>query len=134
MPLVLTEDQKARVRHHLGYVEVEYIQTFYLGVPAALPTQFAIEGALEKLLPSAAPKFNQLLCSLDKIEADVFKKVGDITDVESMGEIKINRAWLKEKWSVYLWAQKALANMLGIAPNPYDQRTFSQGVVNVQVR
>ena len=41
----ITEDERARGRHHLGYMQVQEASTFVLGVPSGVQTAFMIEGA-----------------------------------------------------------------------------------------
>jgi len=93
-----------------------------------------IEGALDVLLPAAYPMFYQLLDRMDCIECEVFGG-SDLADVDSMGEIHINRKRLSEKAQYYLIAQQSLANLLGVIPNPWDQRSWlgGGGVINVPV-
>jgi len=129
----LAEQDKVRARHHLGYLNVEQAQTFVLGVPAGLQTQFVIEGALNRLLPQALPKFTQFLDQLDCIECELFGGI-DLASVNSIAEIEVRPERRKELAGYYKVAQQALANLLGIVPNPYDQREWLGGdVVNVSV-
>ena len=134
--MAFTEDEKASARHHLGYLQVTAAQTFVLGVPAAVQTQFMIEGALVRVLPSGEKKFRALLCRLDEIECEVFGGI-DLASVESVDEIKVSADRLKELAKYYVWAQTSLANLLGVPPNPWDMRPLVQaagaGGVNVGV-
>lgn len=132
MAVVITEEEKSRARHHLGYLEVESAQTFVLGVPAAVQTQFMIEGALNRMTPTGAARFRELLCQLDKVESQVFCGI-DLADVNKLGEMDINRARLSELARYYKIAQQGLANLLGIPPNPFDMREWLQGGVGFSV-
>jgi len=126
MAVQISDPDKARARHHMGYLGVEQAQTFVLGIPAAVQTQFMIEGAMVRLLAESLPRFYLLLERLDCLECEVFGG-SDLADIESMGEIKVNRMRLKELSQYYLIAQQGLANLLGIVPNPFDQRIWLQG-------
>ena len=130
----VTESDRARARHHLGYLQVSAAATYSLGVPAAMQTQFMIEGAFEKLLDSAMPKFVSLLDQLDCIECELFSGA-DTATVESIGEITINRKRISELGRYYSIARNALANLMGIVPNPFDQRNdwFRANGINVSV-
>ena len=132
MAAIIPEEAKVRARHHTGYLGVEAAQTFNLGIPAAIQTQFMIEGALNRLLPQSLPKFMELLDRLDCIECEVFGGI-DTATVEEVAEIKINRKRLKELRDYYLIAQQSLCNLLGIVANPFDQRVWLQGGINVSV-
>jgi hypothetical protein len=129
---MITEDQKARARHHLGYLQVQAASTFQLGIPAAVQTQFVIEGAWDKILPSAEVMFERTLCRLDDIESHMFGGM-DLADVTQTGNIQVNPDRLKELGKMYRYAQQSLANMLGIVANPFDQRDWARagGGINV---
>jgi hypothetical protein len=122
---VLTEEEKAKARHHLGYLEVQSAYTFALGIPLNTQTQFMIEGSFNNLLVSAYPKFRELLCRLDSVEQAIYCGL-DLIDIDSIDTIKVNRQRMKEYAQAYKLAQQSLANMLGTVPNPWDQREFLQ--------
>lgn len=131
---VIPEEQRVRARHHLGYLNVEASATFSLGIPAAIQTQFIIEGALNRLLPQAVAKFNELVNLLDCIECKFADT--DLSDIDQLGEIKVNRKRLKEIAEQYCSFRTGLANLLGIVPNPFDDRriiSLGDGGLNVPV-
>lgn len=123
MAVVVTEDEKVRARHHLGYVDVEAVQSFNAGIPAAMQTTFMIEGALNRLLPAAYEKFQQFLCRLDAVEEEVFCGI-DLASVDQLDTLKIRSDRLRELSRYYKIAQEGLANMLGVPPNPWDARSW----------
>lgn len=135
MAVVITEEEKSRARHHLGYLEVEAAQTFVLGVPAAVQTQFMIEGALNRMTDTGAQRFRELLCRLDQVEAQVFCGI-DLADVDKLDQITVNRKRLQELAEYYLIAAEGLANLLGVPRNPFDMRSWlsrAGGGINVPV-
>lgn len=133
MSQVITPDEKARARHHLGYLGVQAASTFSLGVPAGVQTQFMVEGAWDRLLPESYGRFRDLLCKLDATENAIFCGL-DMVDVNRINEIEINRARLREYATTYKIAQQALANLMGVPTNPWDQREWLQGGrINVSV-
>ncbi len=105
----------------MGYLNVTDAQTFILGVPAAVQTQFMIEGALNRILPQAVPMFRDFLDKLDGIEAQVVENQ-DALVVSSLGDIKINPDEFKSLIQRYKYWQGNLANLLCCQPNPFDQR------------
>jgi hypothetical protein len=118
---MLSEQQKVRARHHLGYGGVQQAQTFVLGVPAGVQTAFMIEGALNRLMPQSEATFEALLQRLDGIEAQV---LGDQPNLaaKKVGTIEVNTDEFKQLIVQYQHHQGALSNMLQIPPNPFDQR------------
>jgi hypothetical protein len=108
----------------MGYLEVMNSQTFVLGVPAAVQTQFMIEGAFSRILPSAEAGFRRLLDRLD----GVLEKIEDSEENEvadAIGDIKLKDKAFVRLVARYRWWQGMLANLLGVQPNPYDQRFMS---------
>jgi hypothetical protein len=132
---VLSEQEKVSVRHHLGYLNVQEVATFALGTPAGVETQFIIEGAMNRMLPSALPLLRKHLQNLECIEEAMIKGIEN-TGLLELGEIKFNQTG-KDKHQSQLrqqynyWAN-SLANVLGVSRNPYDKRTSSSGI-NVRV-
>lgn len=133
MAATLAEQDKVRARHHLGYLNVEASQTFSLGIPAAVQTQFVIEGALNRILPQALPKFLEFLDRLDCIECELFGQI-DLASITSISEIVVRPDRRKELSGYYQVARQGLANLLGVPPNPYDMRDWVNGdCINVPV-
>ena len=129
----LSDFEKSRVRHHLGYPNVEAVSTFYLGVPAAMQTTFMIEGAMVRVLPEAVDLVRTLMARMDSIENQVFCG-SDLADVEELGEIKVAADRVAKLAEYYKLAQHELSNLFGVVPNPWDQRSWLQyGAVNVPV-
>lgn len=132
MGAVVTDYEKDRTRHHLGYLGVEAVSTFALGVPAAMQTTFMIEGAMVRLLPEAVERFRSLLCQLDAVESEVFCGM-DLASVNKLDTIEINPKRLSELAKYYKIAQQGLANLLGCPANPFDMREWLKGGINVPV-
>ena len=66
--LQLTDLEKVKIRHHLGFLNVQAASTFVLGTPAAVETQFIIEGAFTRILDAALEECRRHIAILDKIE------------------------------------------------------------------
>jgi len=132
MTALLTDEEKVKARHHLGYLNVQEAQTFFLGIPAGVQTQFMIEGAFDRVLPAAIPEFRRLLDVLDRIEEQA---IGDLEllAIDQIDEIKINPKEHPRLWREYARWARALANLMGIIPNPYDQRWATGGGINTSV-
>jgi hypothetical protein len=132
---VFSEDEKVRIRHHLGYTNVGDVYTLVGGVPAAVQTQFMIEGALQRLRVEAAPKARELLCRLDSLERDYYCGAADFASVNKIDNIEINPKRRRELGGYYRTAMQAMGNLLSIVPNPWDQRDIlNVGSINVPVR
>jgi hypothetical protein len=132
---MMTEDEKVRIRAHMGYVNVSEVQTFVMGIPAALQTQFMIEGALNRIMPQAEGLARQYLCQMDDVIQKLFGGV-DLADVVKTGNIEVNQKRLSELAKYYRIAQESMGNLLGVPPNPFDLRQWistGSGGINVPV-
>lgn len=121
---VLSEHEKVKVRHHLGYLNVQQVATFALGAPQAVETQFIIEGAMNKVLMTALPELRRHLALLDQIEEQM---IGDLEllAVQSIGDITVNLEEQAKLTRVYDRWVDSLANLLGVTRNPFDKRLQS---------
>jgi hypothetical protein len=129
---MLTNEEKARIRHHMGYLNVQAAATFQLGVPAALQTTFMIELAFTKILPEAENMVKEFLCRLNDVEKQVFGNL-DLAEIESTGTIKVDPKRLAKLAQTYKIAQEGLANLLGVPPNPFDMRSWLAGAGGMNV-
>jgi hypothetical protein len=120
---MISEENKNRARSHMGYVMVQQTSTFFLGVPAGLQSQFPIELAWSKILPSAEGRFIELLDRLDALEYQIVENSENV-EVDKLDEITINKEAFSEVIKRYRHWQGALGNLLGVIPNPYDMRPF----------
>lgn len=127
----LSESQRTATRHHLGYLQVADAYTFVLGSPASVETTFIVEGAMDRLLERAIPRFDSILRALDGIECQMLEDLENMA-VESLGDIKINAKEQKQLRDSYDYWVAALANMLGCPRNPFDKR-LQGGGMNVRV-
>jgi hypothetical protein len=134
MPLLqIPEEDKARIRHHMGYLEVAEAATFVLGAPAGVQTQFMIELAMNKVLVSGQPRLYQVLNILDTIEGQMVEDF-ELLAVDSLGDITIRKDEQEALVKRYDYWVAALANILGCNRNPFDKRlTTGQGFGNISV-
>lgn len=123
--MAFSEQEKVRIRHHLGYLNVGQAYTFVAGTPAGVETQFLIEGAMQRVLPEAEVLARELLARCDSVEGQMMDNQ-DLLAVESVDEIKIRQDEFQALLKRYHYHRNGLANVLGVYPNPFDKR-FSAG-------
>jgi len=125
--MAFTEQEKVKIRSHMGYLNVGSVQSFSLGVPAAVETQFLIDGAMNRVLPEAEQEVRQLCGILDGIEAQM---VGDLEllAVTKIGEIEVNETEQAKLKTAYRHWQAKLGNLLAIPVCPFDQRFMNAGI------
>lgn len=130
---MLSDAEKVKIRMHLGYHNVAAASTFALGLPAAIETQFIVEGAMEKILPAAENEVRRHIAILDGIEAQMVCD-HELLAVNQLGEITIRSDEQEALDKRYLRWRKGLANLLCVVPNPFDPRYPSAGAgINVPV-
>lgn len=125
-----TPEEKVKIRHHLGYLNVTNAATFVLGIPQAVETQFIIERAFDLVLPEALTEARRHISICDSIESQMICD-HDLLAVKKVGEIETREDEHDKLRREYDHWRNALANVLGIYPNPFDKR-FTGGA-NVRV-
>lgn len=121
---MVSEEEKVSARHHTGYLGVAASATFSLGIPAGVQTQFVIEGAFSRLLPQSEPMFRRHLKILDSIEDQILENMPNVA-ASKVGDIEVNPKAFSDFTKQYWWWVNSLCNLLGVSPNPYDQRRAS---------
>lgn len=124
--MAIAESDKVRARHHMGYVGVQAVATYVLGVPAALQTQFMIERAFTAVLPQSEAKFRSLLDNMDTLEQQIMDDA-DTLIASKVGEISLRDDEYEKIIQRYEHMRGALGNLLGVPPNPYDMRPWLSG-------
>lgn len=129
---MLTLEEKVKIRHHLGYLNVAASQTFVLGSPAAIETQFIIEGAMNRVLPEAESEVRRHLAILDKLEEQSIQDQ-ELLAVDRVDEILVRKTEMKEITEQYQYWRLSLGNLLGCYPNQFDKRFYGVAGLNVRV-
>lgn len=125
--MAFTEEEKVKIRHHLGFLNVTASSTFVLGTPAAVETQFIIEGAMNRVIPAAEGEVRRHLNILNVIEEQM---IGDLEllAVKQVDEISINEKEQDNLKTQYDYWRQGLANLLGVYANPFDKRKLGRSV------
>lgn len=130
---MFTEAEKVRIRHHLGYINVAQVQTFVLGAPAAVETSFLIEGAMNRVLVEAEAQARALVANCDGVEAQMAENQ-ELLAVTQVDEIAIRPNEFEDLLKRYHYWRNALANVLGVVPNPFDKRFAAGGAGSINIR
>jgi hypothetical protein len=129
---LLTEEEKVRVRYHLGYVNVGQASTFVLGTPASVDVSFILENAFLKILPAALSLVRELIGKCDACDAQLLEDMPNLA-VDAVCDIKLRSDEMQQLDMRYERWRTALANCFGVYPNPYDKRTIGGPTLNVPV-
>lgn len=118
---VLTEDEKARIRHHTGYLNTNPVASIQLGVPRASQSMFLVETAMNSIPDTAIGLIRQYVAILDGIEQKLVDAMERFA-ASKLGEITLrdNETDMLEKEYVR-WARR-LADDLGVPLNAYSER------------
>lgn len=128
MPSPLTDDEKARVRHHTGYPEVLPAASIQYGLPKPAQLAFMIELAMDNLMPSAAQRVRDILNVLDSLEQQMINaqcqlgvdKVEEITMAGAMDD-KARLVTDRLEAEYLRWARR-LADIFGCPLYPFSER------------
>lgn len=131
-PQALTQEERARIRYHLGYPNVVAYATFALGTPQSFEGLFAIDSAFDKVNPHALPNVRELLARCDETEAQRFEFQPDL-EVSKVCDIELRPDAQQRLWNQYDYWRNGLANQLGVYCNPFDKRDNARGGLNATV-
>lgn len=119
---MLTDDEKGRIRHHLGYGETNAVTTFSVGgVAQPFEATWIIEAQMNKVRPEAEPRVRKFLDQLDAYEDNMDSAMTNVEAVK-VGSIEINLNVLRDMEMFYLRVRGSLATLLQVQANPYDRR------------
>jgi hypothetical protein len=139
MAVALTDQEKERIRYHLGYNNVDPITTIALGFPATTQSLFLVDASMERLQPATVSRVLFILGVLDQIEGQMIDALKRLR-AQQLGELKlrgnndepVEQDLLEREY--YRWA-KRLSDNLGAPLNAYSTR-FREGggdPVNISV-
>jgi len=128
--MALTDEEKARVRYHLGYPSVSTAASIQYGMPALTQTNFLVENVLGKLLESILPRVRGILVTLDGIEDKL------VAAQDRLAATKLEELTLREDETDKLegeyrrWGHR-LADICGCPIYPFAMR-YKGGANSVQ--
>jgi hypothetical protein len=129
--MAFTLEEKARIRHHLGYPNVGTMQSFAQGIPLPLQTLFLVDGAMNKVLPEREDYIRVVITDMDKIECQI-REARDYMVANKLGDMEIRKehaAMLKQEYADW---RMVLADELGVPPYAFSRRSGRGG--NIPVR
>lgn len=125
--MALTLEEQAKVRHHLGYPNVNPATMLQFGIPAPQQTLFLVESAMTRLLPDGENIVRRYVKVLDDIETKLVESQDRLaaTQLDSL-RLNAQEADLLER-EYNRWANR-LANVLAVPLYPFAQRFHTQGI------
>ncbi len=137
----LAEQDRERVRYHLGYLNVDPVSAVQLGFPSAAQAEFLVERAMDRVREQTVGRIIRILNELDDCELQISEgrkrlKVQQIETLklrnsnEEPTELDLVRGEYRH------WAE-SLADNLGVPLNTYSYRFRGggpgAGITNVPV-
>lgn len=120
--MALTQEERARVRYHLGFPNIGNATVLALGFPAAGHPAFLLEAAMDQILPEAEPKFREVLAQCECIESqqqDARKRI----QTAAVGTVVLRgREELEDLEDQYDYWTDALVDIFGVNKNPYSKK------------
>lgn len=125
-PAVLSDDEKSRIRMHMGYPDIQAAATFLLGFPATIETAYIIEVMMNQVREQALPQLRRILDVLDTFD---LQDVDDLSVhvASRVGEIDVNHDEHKLIDTRYDRWLGRLENLIGCSRNPFDKRWAGSG-------
>jgi hypothetical protein len=122
---VLTEQEKARIRHHTGYPLIDPVSSIVLGVPGSSQPMFLLELAMNRIPETAIGIIRNYIAVLDTIEQRLIDAQTRFSATK-LGEITLRQDEPERIEAEYARWAKRLANDLGIPLNAFAER-FNAG-------
>lgn len=121
MSAPFTADEKARIRYHLGYLNVQEPTSLSFGIPRPLQTVFLIESAMNNVIDAARDKVRQIIGIMDGVECRLVdaqeRLAASRLDTLTM---RVDEPDALEK-EYMRWGLR-LADLLGVPPYAYSTR------------
>lgn len=126
-----TEEERARIRYHLGYINIDPVSALALGFPSAQQAMFSVETAMDRIIPAAVARTQRMAANLDEIECqmmDALKRLKaqkvDTLQLRDSNDARTEGDLLEVEYR--RWAMR-LADQLGVTLNPYCERFRGMG-------
>ena len=114
-------EEKARIRAHLGYLNVQPAASVSYGIPKPIQTMFLLEVAMENILPTGEDRVRFILQTMDRIECLLVEAQERLAAIQ-LGDLQLreNEPDMLEK-EYFRWGGR-LADQLGVPFYAYSNR------------
>lgn len=115
---VLTEEEKARIRYHLGYPQTDPVASIQLGVPRASQPMFLVEGQMNRIPEAVIALVRRCMAYCDATDQRILE-CQERMAAKSVGEIDLNEAEADMLRKEYRYWVQRLADIIGAPINPF---------------
>lgn len=124
--MALTDEERQKVRYHLGYLSVAPAASLNFGMPRPIQTIFLVELAMDNILPVAIDKIRQIVGIMDGIECRLVD-AQDRLSATSLDNLSLRRDETDAlEAEYYRWGGR-LADTLGVPFYAYSNRYRRHG-------
>lgn len=129
---LFTLDEKARIRRHLGYPNIQPAAAMSFGIPIPIETLFIVESAMEKIMPEAKADVLRFISQLDQIECQMVA-ARQTLGVSVVDGINIRPDHIPMLENEYTRWQGRLADILGCPVYGFSSRGNASKAGNIPV-
>jgi hypothetical protein len=115
----LTEEEKARIRHHFGVPQTYPISDIQLGVPAAAQPMFILERQMNVIPNSAIAIIREDVAKCDTTEAELFQAQRRLK-AKSVDSVDLNPDECDQRRAEYRYWVTKLGDDLGAPINAFS--------------
>jgi len=130
----LTEEEKEKIRYHMGYPSQGEYRSYFAGIPFNPQTLYLLEGRMERLAEQSLPRVRVLLGRLDGIDEQTYCASFKHMAAEQLEDLRPNPQYNEELRREYTYWQQRLAQVLNVPVNADFSgiRRVDQGARNVR--
>lgn len=132
MTTQFTLDERARIRRHLGYPNIQPAAGMSFGIPIPIETLFIVESAIEKIMPEAMNDVRRFVAQLDEVECQMAAARSTL-GVSVVDGINIRPDHIPMLENEYTRWQGRLADILGCPVYGFSARGNSSRAGNIPV-
>lgn len=127
MATALSEEEKERIRFHLGYMETNFAASLQFGIPRPVQTIFLLEQAMVQLQgPYAIQRCRAVLAKIDCVDDQLLDPGVALLYAKKLGELELREGDAGKSSTdlirkEMLWHIKSLADLLGVPIYPYSR-------------
>lgn len=120
--MALTQEERARIRYHLGFPNVGNQTILALGVPAAGHPAFLLETTMNNVLPEAEPTLRGLIKQCDCVEAQLADARSRLKASVAGNVVLRGPEELEALEDQYDYWTDALVDVFGVNKNPFSKK------------
>jgi len=116
-----SEEERARIRYHLGYGNAQPAAAISFGLPATIQTLFIVEQAMDLYPPAAQDQIRNITRIMDGIECRLVDALDRLAAIE-LGDLKLREDEHDKLEREYVRWGFRLADALRVPIYPYSMR------------